>query len=453
MSISRRRFLSVTCRSAVSIGAFGAFSRFGVLNAFAQQASGYKALVCVFLFGGNDGNNTVIPFDTTGYNNYATLRGGSNGVALQQSALLPIQPTSASTPFALHPKLVELQTLFNNKKAAIVANVGNLVMPTTRTQYQNRQVPLPASLFSHSDQQNQMQTAGADSKSATGWAGRVADVLQPLNAGAKYPAIVSLAGAPIFCNGHDTSPASVSPGNLSGVTCSEGTSICSARSQAVQQLLTFDTGISLVQSASQIATRANQFSAVLSAAVSGLPALATVFPNTAIGSQLKQVAQIIQAKNALGLQRQIFFVSLGGFDTHGAQLTTQDALLAQLSPALKAFYDATVEMTVDFQVTTFLESDFARTFQSNTNGGTDHAWGNHYFVMGGAVKGGDMYGTFPTIALAGPDDTGSNGRWIPTTSLDQYGATLAAWFGVNSADIQTVFPTLKNFSTQNIGFI
>src|SRR5689334_1735123 len=242
MSISRRRFLSITCRSAMSLGAFGAFSRFGVLNAFAQQASGYKALVCVFLFGGNDGNNTVIPFDTAGYNNYAMLRGG---IALPQSTLLPIQPASASTPFALHTRLTELQTLFNNKNAAIVANVGNLVVPTTRTQYQARTVSLPASLFSHSDQQNQMQTAGPDSKSATGWAGRVADVLQPMNAGAKYPAVVSLAGAPIFCNGHDTSPASVSPGNLSGVTCSEGSSICSARSQAAQQLLTFDTGISL----------------------------------------------------------------------------------------------------------------------------------------------------------------------------------------------------------------
>ena|SRR5438045_6665082 len=163
MSISRRNFLSIICRSAVSLGAFGAFSRFGVLNAFAQ-ATDYKALVCVFLFGGNDGNNTVIPFDTAGYQNYATLRGGSNGVALQQSALLPIQPASASTPFALHPKLTEIQTLFNNKKTAIVANVGNLVVPTTRTQYQSRLVPLPASLFSHSDQQNQMQTAGADSK-------------------------------------------------------------------------------------------------------------------------------------------------------------------------------------------------------------------------------------------------------------------------------------------------
>jgi uncharacterized protein (DUF1501 family) len=453
MSISRRRFLSITCRSIASIGAFGAFSRFGVLNAFAQ-APDYKALVCVFLFGGNDGNNTVI--NAGDYTNYANLRGGSNGVALPASSLLPIQlAANPSAQFALHPRLTEIQSLFNNnKKVAIVANVGNLVVPTTRTQYQSRTVPLPASLFSHSDQQNQMQTAGTDSKLPSGWAGRVADAVQAMNMGAQYPAVVSLAGAPIFCNGDHTSPASVSAGNLSGVTCSEGTSICSARAQAAQQLLTFDTGISLVQAASQVANNANKYSALLSAAVSNLPALTTQFPpNNGLGAQLKQVAQIIQARNALGLHRQIFFVSLGGFDTHGGQLTTQDALLAQLSPALNAFYLATVEMNVDSQVTTFTESDFARTFQSNTNGGTDHAWGNHYFVIGGAVKGGDMYGTFPTIALAGPDDTGSNGRWIPTTSLDQYGATLATWFGVSATDMPTVFPTLKNFSTQNIGFI
>src|SRR5215469_160501 len=454
MSISRRRFLSITSRSAVSIGAFGAFSRFGILNAFAQTTSNYKALVCVFLFGGNDGNNTLIPFDTAGYQNYATLRGGTNGVTLAQSSLLPIQLASATTPtYALHPKLTEIQTLFQNKKAAIVANVGTLVAPITRAQYQAHSVAVPANLFSHADQQNQMQTAGPNSKSPTGWAGRVADILQPLNAGAQYPAVVSLAGAPIFCNGSTTSPSSIQPGNLAGISCSEGSSVCAARSQAAQQLLTFDTGISLVQSASQIATRANQYSAVLSAAVATLPALATVFPTTGLGAQLKQVAQIIQARNALALQRQIFFVSLGGFDTHGGQLATQDALLAQLSPSLKAFYDATVEMGVDSQVTTFTESHYARIFQSNTNGGTDHAWGNHYFVIGGAVRGGDMYGTFPTIALGGPDDAGSNGRWIPTTSLDQYGATLAAWFGVTATDMPTVFPTLANFSTQNIGFI
>lgn len=453
MSHTRRKFLSLTCRSVVGLGAAAVFNRFGFLNAFAQTAPDYKALVCVFLFGGNDGNNAVIPFDNAGYQTYFTARGGSSSVALSQSSLLPIQPISSPTPYSLHPKLSEVQTLFNSGQAAIVANVGPLVVPLTRAQYLAKTVAVPANLFSHSDQQNQWQTAMPTSNSATGWAGRVADVMQSLNAGSQYPTIVSLAGAPIFCTGHNTQPASIIAGNVSGLNCSEGTSICATRSAAAQQLLTFDTGVSLVQAASQVATRANQYTALLTSALNGVPALATAFPATSIGSQLKQVAQIIQVRSALGLHRQIFFVSLGGFDTHGGQLATQDTLLSQLSPALNAFYLATKEMTVDSQVTTFTESDFGRTLQSNTGGGTDHAWGNHHFVIGGAVKGGDLYGRFPALASGGPEDAGNNGRWIPSTSIDQYGATLASWFGVAASDLATVFPDLQNFTVKNVGFI
>ena len=453
MSYTRRKFLSITCRSVAALSATAAFSRFAFLNSFAQSAPDYKALVCVFLFGGNDGNNTVIPFDNSAYQTYFNARGGSASVALAQTSLLPIQPVSSPTPFALHPRLAELQTLFNSGQAAIVANVGPLVLPLTRTQYLARSAAIPANLFSHSDQQNQWQTAMPTSSSPTGWAGRVADAVQAMNAGSQYPTIVSVAGAPIFCSGKNTQPASIIPGNVSGLTCSEGTAICSTRSTAAQQLLTFDSGASLIQAASQIATRANQYSALLTSALNGAPVLSTAFPGTSIGSQLKQVAQIIQARTALGLRRQIFFVSLGGFDTHGGQLSTQDTLLGQLSPALYAFYLATKEIGVDTQVTTFTESDFGRTLQSNTGGGTDHAWGNHHFVVGGAIKGNDIYGKFPTLALAGPDDAGSNGRWIPTTSIDQYGATLASWFGVSSTDLATVFPDLQNFTTKTLGFL
>jgi uncharacterized protein (DUF1501 family) len=463
MTISRRKFIECTCKSVAALGLGSAFTRFGLLNAYAQAVSDYKALVCIFLFGGNDGNNVIIPFDNTGYNNYATLRGGSTtGLAIPQGNLLPVTLATPATAFALHPTLAEIQQLVNSKNVAIQANVGPLVQATTRAQYLARSVSLPMNLFSHSDQQKEWQTSSANSAVALGWGGRIADLMAPANTGAQYPAVVSVAGAPVFCNGAQTFPASVAPGNAAnpGVNCSNGnsTSDCSARTSAMQQLLTFDTGVTLVQEDSKITSRAFLYSQLLSSALNGLPALATAFPNTGLGSQLKQVAQIIQARAALGLKRQIFFCSLGGFDTHSGQGTlagtgAQPALLSQLSKAMSAFFAATQELGVQNSVTTFTLSDFGRTLQNNTGGGSDHAWGNHHLIMGGSVKGGDMYGTFPVHALGGPDDAGNNGRWLPSTSLDQYGATLASWFGVNDIDLPTVFPNLNNFTVKKLGFV
>ena len=445
MRATRRSFIS--CASLAAAGNILGLRPFGALNALAQSASDYKALVCVFLFGGNDANNTLIPFDTTGYGQYSSLRGD---LALAQSSLLPLTP---APNFALHPSLPDIQTLFNNKNAAFVANVGTLVQPLTRTQYLAGQTA-PTNLFSHPDQQLEWQNAAQSAATPTGWAGRMADLLgSSYNTGAQIPMITSVAGDTLFCNGSNSAPVSVSPGNLGTSACSEG-SECAARQAAAQALLTLNSGISLVQADDNITTNAYTYSNTLSAAVQSVSPLQTVFPaNNGLAAQLKQIAQIIQVRAALGVQRQIFFAGIGNFDTHADQLTLQSNLLAQISPALAAFYNATIELNVASNVTTFTMSDFSRTFQPNSNNGSDHAWGSHHMVLGGAVNGGQIYGTYPTLAFGGPDDSGSNGRWVPSLSSTQYAATLAQWFGVSATDLPTVFPTIGNFGTNNLGFV
>lgn len=411
----------------------------------------YKALVCIFYFGGNDSNNFIMPIDTAGYANYQTVRAN---LALAQGSILPLQQGSTAN-FGLHPNLPELQQLFNNQKSlAVLANVGTLVQPTTRAQYQQYQ-NLPENLFSHADQQDQWQTTQLSGLPNAGWAGKVADKLNPsFNSGASFPPILSVAGSPIFCTGDVTRPFSMNPGSTPGVQGIDSSAAGQARFQALQQLLTFDTGLSLVQSASTVTSQSIQEGVVLAAALKNIPAIQTVFPtNNSLAAQLKQVAQVISARGALGVNRQIFFCSQGGFDTHSDQLNTQVGLYGQVSPAIAAFYQATQELGVANNVTTFTLSEFARTFQPGSNGGTDHAWGGHQIIVGGAVQGNKMYGTWPTLTPGGPDDTGSNGRWIPTTSVDQYAATLASWFGVAAGDLPTIFPNLANFQSSNLGFL
>ncbi|MEO7030087.1 MAG: DUF1501 domain-containing protein [Acidobacteriaceae bacterium] len=444
MRANRRSFIKYA--SLVAAGNLAGLRPFGTLNALAQTTANYKALVCIFLFGGNDANNMLVPFDTAGYQNYNATRGP---LALAQNTLLPLTPLPN---FALHPSLPEVQTLFNSGNAALVANVGTLVQPLTRSLYLAGST-VPSNLFSHPDQQLEWQNAAASGATPTGWAGRMADLLGPsYNSGASIPMITSVGGDTLFCNGAQSTPVAISPGNVGGATCSEGAE-CPARQMAAQALLTFNSGISLVTADDQITSNAYAYAKTLSAATQSVTPLKTVFPAGGLGAQLQQIAQIIQVRAALGVQRQIFFAGIGNFDTHAGQLTTQASLLSGISPAILAFYQATQEMGVSQEVTSFTMSDFSRTFQPNSNNGSDHAWGSHHIVVGGAVKGGQMYGTYPTLALAGPDDSGSNGRWVPSTATSQYASTLAQWFGVPVSQLSTVLPNIGNFTTNNLGFV
>jgi uncharacterized protein (DUF1501 family) len=447
---TRRDFVRLACCSAATASLVSGLSKFGLVSALAQGTSDYKALVCIFMFGGNDANNLIVPLGSQ-YANYQSIRAN---LALPQASVLPLQ-IGGQANFGLHPNLPELQDLFNNKKSlAVLANVGTLVQPTTRQNYQ-KQTSLPQNLFSHSDQQNQWQTTQLAGLQNAGWAGKVADKIQSsFNTTTQFPPILSVAGNTIFCTGDTTRPFTMSPGSTPGLSGIDSSAAAQARFLAVQQLLTLDTGISLVQASSAVTGQAIQQGVLLSAALKNIPAIQTAFPaNNGLASQLKQVAQVIAARSALGINRQIFFCSIGGFDTHSDQLPTQVGLYSQLSPAMAAFYQATQELGVGNAVTTFTLSEFSRTFQPGSNGGTDHAWGGHQLMMGGAVQGNAMYGTFPTLALTGPDDTGSNGRWIPSTSVDQYAATLASWFGVAATDLPAIFPNLANFQTANLGFL
>jgi len=449
MSWSRREFLRRSCCTAAAGFAAASFNRFGLMNALAQNTQDYKALVCVFMFGGNDSNNLVVPIDTAGYASYQKIRAT---VALPQASLLPIAPPSLGTPFGFHPRLTELQSLFKANHLALLANVGTLVAPTTKAQFQQGQAMLPQNLFSHADQQAQMQTASFDGSGETGWAGRTADKIQSIYGG-NFPIVISLAGTNIFCEGLVARSIQSSGDPTQPLSGYSGSAEDNSRFAALQSLLTFDTGASLIQAASGITSNALSDGRTLADALAAAPKLATAFPNSSLGGQLQQVAQIIQVRAALGQSRQIFFVSIDGFDTHSAQIATQDSLYTNVSQAMGAFYNATAEIGVAPQVTTFTLSDFGRTYLPDSNSGTDHAWGSHHLMMGGAVKGGDFYGTFPTLALDGPDDATNEGRWIPTTSLDQYAATLASWFGVPATDLPTIFPNLGNFANPVLSFL
>lgn len=465
------------------------FEHFGLMSALAQNSGAdesaggenYKALVVIFLAGGNDGNNTVIPnhsdASVSNYGAYNAAR-GTQGLAIPQNQLLPISvPRVGGLNYGLNPALGAVMGGINNgihelwaqQKMAIVPNCGTLVRPTTKSQYQGRTVPLPYQLFSHSDQVTQFQAGFAGTQAFTGWGGRISDKLTGANnPNGLIPMVTSINGAQLFTAGQTTLPMAISDSNtsLSGVLNPQGfgtSATQQARMTAFNQLRTQDLNANYIKAASHVtdlAMQANQ-------ALSTFQEVTVAFPNTSIGRQLKQVARLVKKRTDLNVNRQIFYCQVGSFDTHNNQLTGQTTLLSQFSQATRAFYDEMVAQNIQNDVTICTMSDFNRTFNPAGSGGSvgsDHAWGNHLFVIGGSVLGGDFYGgsssngtPFPSLVFNGPDDadsgTGARGRWIPTTSVDQYAATVARWFGLPESQMASVFPNIGNFATSNLLFM
>lgn len=489
MKQNRRDFLKKSACGLTMTALATQMEHFGLMSALAQNVDSnaeiggdYKALVCIFLAGGNDGNNTIIPnHNSSSVSNYAAYSAArsTQGLALAQGTLLPIAvPRMGNLTYGLHPSFGTVSGGLNNGihelwaqgKMAVVPNCGTLVRPTTRTQYQTRTVPLPFQLYSHSDQVEQTQSGNSGTVSFTGWGGRISDAMtNTSNPGGLVPMVTSISGAQIFTSAQTKLSLAIANAGtaLNQVLNPAGfntTAASQARLAAMNQLRSQDLNANYIKAASEItgqAITANQ-------ALATYQEVTVTFPTTNIGQQLKQVARIIKKRPDLNVSRQIFYCQIGSFDNHNNQLTDQANLLSQLSQAMRAFYDEMTAQSMQNAVTMFTLSDFNRTFNPASSGtlvGSDHAWGNHMMVVGGSVTASDFYGMnasngtpFPSLVFNGPDDadsgTGARGRWIPTTSVDQYAATLARWYGLPETSMSAVFPNLVNFgSNTNLGFM
>ena len=480
---TRRDFLrQASCAAVGTIALKSIIRDLRLINAAMafDTPTDYKAMVCIFLGGGNDSNNWIVPTDSATYNAYTSIRGN---LTLPQSSLLPLRTgPGGSDPlyvdadghtYGFHPGCSKLQTLFGEDKLAVLMNVGTLVRPTTKAQYNSN--PLfyrPPQLFSHSDQVTQWQTSIPDQPPLTGWGGRVADLMSSIaNPSGKISMSVSLNGANTFEVGNLISQYHVSTAGAVTMTGNLMTGT-GQRVKALRDILSANTPnlqrtayAEVLDSAIVTGDLLNTNIAATRMATDTPPGTWVwdfPFPNTTLGNQLKMIARLIQARVPFDMKRQIFFCSVGGYDTHTAQVSVNGVnnpvnaagshyvLLNEVSECMYAFQKAMEQLAIGDKVTTFTASDFSRTFPTNSQG-SDHGWGAHHLVMGGAVAGGEMYGHLPTFAINGPDDTGT-GRWLPTVAVDQFSATLAKWFGVvNSSEMAAIFPNLSRFSGTQYG--
>ncbi len=417
--------------------------------------SDYRALVCVFLFGGNDSFNMLVPTSNAEYGAYAASR---QNLAIAQDDLLGIStPGQGAVSYGLHPAMGGLKDLYESGSAAFIANVGPLLSPTTHDQFFDGTAPLPPQLFSHNDQQDQWASLRGRLPTKTGWAGRIADLIRDGVSGQRMATNASLFGANLLQSAEDTVAYVMGPGGpraFVGFSRDSAQMRFFAQREAFRAIVEAEYNTVYERGFAEVQRRAIDMSDTVTTALrqqrEHYP-LTTAFPPSQLGTQLETVAYLIAARDALAMRRQVFFVAAGGFDSHDDQLQNQPGLLGDVSAAVSAFYSATVELAVQNNVTTFTQSDFGRTLTSNGDG-TDHAWGGNQFVLGGSVAGRQLVGRYPVLEIGAQEDVGG-GRFIPSTSADQYAATLARWFGIDDADLDTVAPSLKNFAQRNLGFM
>jgi uncharacterized protein (DUF1501 family) len=445
---SRRRFLGRLAGSSLALPA-GLMAPWGHLLAAPPVVSDYRALVCIYLFGGNDSSNMVVPMEPASHQQYRSIRGD---LAIPRDQLLALQTRSSQrSDYGFHPAMLPLHSLYNEGELAIVANMGTLLEPVTRQSIMAGQVALPPQLFSHSDQTFQWQTGIPDSQQPIGWGGRMADLFAPAYSSV-LPMNITLTGQSVFLSGQQTvqyALADSGPESLEGADGNAG-----PIDVAVRSLLAQSRENLLEKQFIRVQKRSMDLYELISGVLEQQNPLSTVFPDTDLGRQLSMVARMISSRVQMGganLARQVFLVGMGGFDTHDSQNGVQPQLLGDLAAAMRAFRDGLAEAGELDNVTTFTASEFGRTLTNNGDG-TDHGWGGHQLVMGGAVNGGDIYGSMPDLTLEGPDDAG-DGRLIPTLSTDQYDATLARWFGLSDADLHGLFPYLNRFDSADIGFM
>ena len=419
-------------------------------EAAAQSApSDYKALVCVFLYGGNDHNNTVLPYDLANYNAYQGIR---TGIALPRASLLPLASTvglPAGQQLALAPELAGLKTLFDGGRMGVVLNIGPLNQPTTVAQYNARSVSLPPKLFSHNDQQSVWQSSLPEG-AVSGWGGRMGDLFMAGNGTSTFTC-VNVSGNAVFMSGTSAVQYQIASTGAVALAATRspvyGSQACA---DALRSVISAGRSHLFENELATVMSRAIGAEAQLTTALAAATPITTVFEaGNTLAAQMQMVARLIGVRSALGAKRQVFFVSLGGFDNHDFLPDQHPGLLAQVSSAIKSFSDATDELGVANAVTTFTASDFGRTLSSNGDG-SDHGWGSHHFVVGGAVRGGRFHGQLPAMAVNGPDDVGQ-GRLLPTTAVDQFGAALARWFGVPNSNMASVFPNIGRFDANALG--